>query len=314
VRGEAGDVFADLLRAAHADDRRRDRRVPQRELEGGGGQRDAVPGAGVAHQAGAGEHGGRGRGVVVGAGVVRAGQDAAVEHAGRQHRYAAPLAHREQLGRGRLVEQRVPARDQHAVQVAALGQPGQGGRGVHPGPDGPDHALVAEGRQRRVGLVGRLRHEVVGVVDEHDVHPVEPEPFQALRQAAPHAVPAVVTHPGQRRDAVEPGLALDVPGRGHQQPADLGGDGELVPGASGQERAEPPLGQADAVVRRGVERPDARGPGRGQRRGGDLVADRRVHPGDGCAAEHERPGDQAGQAGGGAHAPIFPSRQAGPDG
>jgi hypothetical protein len=273
-----------------------------------------VPGAGGAHPAGAGQHGGRGRGVVVGAAVVRAGQDAAVEYAGRQHRHAAPLAHREQLGRGGLVEQRVAARDQHAVQVAALRQPGERGGGVHPGADGPDHSLIAERRQRRVGLVGRLRHEVVGVVDERDVHPVEPEPFQALLQAAPHAVPAVVAHPGQRRDAVEPVLALDITGGGHQQPPDLGGDGELVPRMPGQERAEPPLGHADAVVRRGVESPDARGPGRGERGGGRLIADRGEEPGDGGGAEHERAGDQAIKTRGGAHAPIFPLRQAGPDG
>ena len=157
---------------------------------------------------------------------------------------------------------------------------------------------VAERRQRRVGLGRRLLHEVVGVVDERDVHPVEPEPLQALLQAAPHAVPAVVADPGQRRDAVEPLVALDVPGGGHQQPADLGGHGELVPRVPGQERAEPPLGHADAVVRRGVEGPDARGPGRGQRRGGRLLADRGEEPGDGRGAEHERAGDQGGEAAG----------------
>ncbi len=271
------------------------------ELEGGGGQRDAVPGAGVAHPAGAGRHGGRGRGVVVGAAVVRAGQDPAVEHAGRQHGHAAPLAHREQVRRGGLVEQRVAARDQHAVQVAALRQPGQRGRGVHAGPDGPDHALVAERRQRRVGLVRRLLHEVVGVVDEHDVHPVEAEPFQALLQAAPHAVPAVVADPGQRRYAVEPLVPLDLPGRGHQQPADLGAHGELGPGLPGQERPEPPLGGADAVMRRGVEGPDARRPGRGQRPGRRLFADRGEEPGDGRGAEHERAGEEAGDQGRDAH-------------
>ena len=153
-------------------------------------------------------------------------------------------------------------------------------------------------------------HEVVGVVDEHDVHPVEPEPAQALLQAAPHPVPAVVADPGQRRYVVEPLLALDVPGGGHQSPADLGAHGELVPGAPGQERADPPLGHADAVVRCGVEGPDPRVPGRGQRPGRRLVADRRVEPADGRAAKYQG----ATYEGAGSSHGIPPPRHAGPDG
>ena len=80
------------------------------------------------------------------------------------------------------IEQGVAPGDQHAVQVAALHAPGERGRGVHPGADGPDHALGPEPGQGRVGFAGRLLQVVVGVVDEHDVHPVEPEPLQALLQ------------------------------------------------------------------------------------------------------------------------------------
>jgi hypothetical protein len=100
----------------------------------------------------------------------------------------------------------------------------------HYGADGADRALGAEFGQRGVRLVRRLLHEVVGVVDEHDVHPVEPEPFQAFLQAAPHSVPAVVADPGQRRYVVKPLLALDVPGRRYEPPAHLGAHAELVPG------------------------------------------------------------------------------------
>jgi hypothetical protein len=204
--------------------------MAQGELQRRRGKRDAVAGAGVAHPARPGQQAARGRGVVVGRVVAGVGQDAAVEHAARQHGDAAPLAQREQAGRRRVVEQRVAAGHQHAVQIAALDEPGQRRRRVHAGADGADRALGAEFGQRGVRLVRRLLHEVVGVVDEYDVHPVEPEPFQAFLQAAPHSVPAVVADPGQRRYVVKSLLALDVPGGGHQPPAHLGAHGELVPG------------------------------------------------------------------------------------
>ena len=78
---------------------------------------------------------------VVARAFARVGEDAAVEHTAGQHRYAALAAQREQALRRRAVEQRVPAGDQHEVQVTALGQPGQRGRGIHPGADGAHDAL-----------------------------------------------------------------------------------------------------------------------------------------------------------------------------
>jgi len=138
------------------------------------GERDAVAGAGVAHPARPGQQAGRGRSVVVGRAVTGAGQDAAVEHAARQHGDAAPLTQREQLVLRRAVEQGVPAGHQHAVQVPALDHPGERGSGVHAGADGADSALGAEFGQGGVRLVRRLVQDVVGVVDERDVHPVEP--------------------------------------------------------------------------------------------------------------------------------------------
>jgi hypothetical protein len=311
-----GGVGCDLFRAARADQGGRHRRVTQGEPQCCRGQRYAVPGAGIPEPAGPGQQGGRRRGIVVACAVTGIGQDAAVEHAARQHGDAAPLAQREQAGRRRVVEQRVAAGHQHAVQVAALDEPGQRRRRVHAGADGADRALGAEFGQRGVRLVRRLLHEVVGVVDEYDVHPVEPEPFQAFLQAAPHSVPAVVADPGQRRYVVKSLLALDVPGGGHQPPAHLGAHGELVPGAPGQERAEPPLGHADAIMRRRVEGPDPRFPGRGHRPGRRLVADRRVEPADGRPAKYQGAGDEgAGFAWAGVNGhDIPPARHAGPDG
>ena len=87
--------------------------------------------------------------------------------------------------------------------------------------------------------------------------------------------------------------------------------GELSAAAApGQERAEPPLGHADAVVRRRVEGPDPRFPGRGQRPGRRLVADRRVEPADGRPAKDEGAEPEGAALGHG----IPPPRHAGPDG
>ena len=234
-----------------------------------------------------GQQAGRGRGVVVGRAVAGPGQDAAVEHAARQHRDAAPAAQREQHLGGRLIEQRVPAGHQHAVQVAPLDQPGQRaaasscrrrrrrprpGRGVRP----------ARGTPRPPPASMKSSGSWMSTMSTRS-SPSRPRLSSRLRA---HPVPAVVADPGQRRYVVEPLLALDVPGGGHQPPADLGAHGELVPGAPGQELADPPLGHAHTVVRRGVEGPDPRVPGRGQRRGRRLVADRRVEPADGRSAKH----------------------------
>ena len=111
------------------------------------------------------------------------------------------------------------------------------------------------------------------------------QPAQAVLQCGEHAVPAVVAYPGQLRRAVEALGALHVTGRGDQPPANLGGQHELRPRAAGQEGADTLLGQAHAVVRRGIEGPDARCPRRLQRLRRRLLADRRVQAGDRRPAE-----------------------------
>ena len=82
-------------------------------------------------------------------------QDAAVETR-RRGPPATPVAQGELHLGGRTIEQRVPARDQHAVQVAALGQPGQRGGRVHAGAEGANRARGAEFGQRGVGLFRSL--------------------------------------------------------------------------------------------------------------------------------------------------------------
>ena len=107
---------------------------------------------------------------------------------------------------------------------------------------------------------------VVGVVDERDVDAVEAEPVQAGRQAPPDAVGAEVepAHEWAGTATAKPLGSRARHGRRPpvEEPADLGGDHVLVAGAVPQGVAEAAFGQAEAVVRRGVEGPDAAVPRR----------------------------------------------------
>ena len=133
--------------------------------------------------------------VVVGRARVRGGEHAGVEHAAGDDRHAAAQRRGQQLGRGGLVEQRVPAGHQHHVDVRVGDEPGEHLRLVHAGADRADDAGRAQLLQRRVGLAERLLGVVVRVVDERDVDPVEAEPGQARLQAARDAVGAEVEPP-----------------------------------------------------------------------------------------------------------------------
>ena len=90
---------------------------------------------------------------------------------------------------------------------------------------------------------------VVGIVDQHDVDPVQPQPLQALLQRPPHAVAGEVPDPLGRRAVGEPlGVGGLARGQRADQPPDLGGDDEAVPRQPGQQPAEAALGQPEPVV------------------------------------------------------------------
>ena len=68
-----------------------------------------------------------------------------------------------------LVEQRVAAGEQEHVDVGLADEPGEHRRLVHPGADRAHDALVAQPGERRVGAVDRRLPVIVGVVDVGDV-------------------------------------------------------------------------------------------------------------------------------------------------
>ena len=94
----------------------------------------------------------------------------------------------------------------------------------------------------------------------------------------------------KRRSSPESSANIDAGGRRpglHQHAADLRGEHELLAWALAQRRAEAQLGDAGAVVRRGVERANAAPPGLVDGRARARLADRLVEPAERGAAECE---------------------------
>ncbi len=186
-----------------------------------------------------------------------------VEHARGDDRHIALLAQGQQVFQGPLLEQGVPAGEHDDVQVGVTHELGEQGGLVHAGPVGGDQPVAAELFQRRECPLQRRTVMVIGVVHEGDVDTVQAQAGPAVVKRAQHAIPAVVADPPPGRRHVEAlGVAAGCARRvWHQQPADLGGHHELVPGPSVQRGAEAAFRQAEPIVGCGVEVAYARRPG-----------------------------------------------------
>ena len=206
------------------------------------------------------------------------------------------------VSRRRLVKQRIAARDQHQVNVG-VGHEAREHLGlVHANADRAHASLRAQLLQCRVRLAQCLLAVIVRIVNERDVDVVKAEPAKAVGQAPPDAVGAEVKHPagrGRYREALR--VTPEGLRGGLQQPANLSRDHVLGPWPVPQRVAKAPLGQAQAVMRRGIKGPDAAGPGRVDRGPrvlvfhlGKQVADRR--PAERVARSRRPASDRAGAA------------------
>ena len=70
-------------------------------------------------------------------------QDARVEDAGHDHTHAKLVAKGQELIESGLIEQGVPARQQHGVELTCANEPSQHRRLVHAGADGADCSLAS---------------------------------------------------------------------------------------------------------------------------------------------------------------------------
>jgi len=137
--------------------------------------------------------------------------------------------HRQQVGQGRLVEQRVPAGDQDDVEVGLAGKPGEHVRLVHRHPDGSDRALGPEPLEGRKGARQRLMVVMVGIVDEDDVDPLESEPPEAALHRPHDAVEAEVVSGAARPPASDLATHRKPP----ESPPDLADESTNRPGIAG---------------------------------------------------------------------------------
>ena len=255
------------------------------------------------------------------------GEQAGVEHGHRDHADAAPLALGEQLPRGRLLQQRVPAREHDQVDQSRADRAGEHVGVLGADADGAHEPLLPHPGEGGQPLgEGLLRRPLLGIVGEEDVHAVHPEALEGLRMGAADAglgevpLPHVVVRDREGVRHVVPGARP-----GTQQTSDLRREQILLPRVLVQERAEATLGGADAVVRGGVEVTDPALPRGGDGACGLLVGGGPVEVPELRGAEAQRRQGERGALGrggrrlggarglGGAHARPSPGASAGRD-
>ena len=117
---------------------------------------------------------------------------------------SCPVAAGSRSSRAPCSRRRVAIGEEHDVDDPGGDEAGEERGRVHPGADRSDDTGVAELDECGQGDIERLVHVVVGVVDEHDVDPLPPEPAAALVEAAQHAITREVPTAGQSRRHGEP--------------------------------------------------------------------------------------------------------------
>ena len=130
-----------------------------------------------------------------GAGLHAAGQDAGIVRPAQDHRDVALHAFRQERLEPALLEQRVAAGQQHAVEVAGLDEAQAGVRFVDADADGADDAGLAQLVERLEAAVHHRLEALVedgavlggpeiDVVDQRDVDLRQPEPAGANARAS----------------------------------------------------------------------------------------------------------------------------------
>ena len=257
---DEADVLSDLLWRPSADEDRRHRGIAKRKLDGRGGEWDIVAGAGLLELPTPLENSGLRRPVVE---RRAAGQDAAVEDAGGEKLDAALRAERQQFVVGGAIEQRVAAREEDHVGVAALNEADCG-----------LHHVRADAYPRRelpyrLDSASSLLHVLLGVVEEHDVDRLQPEPVEAPRERAADALGAEVEDRLQRWRTPE----LRARGSRLEHAPDLGRDRVLLARPAGEGPSEPLLREPRSVERSRIEEADPEAPCRVHRVGRRLRRD-----------------------------------------
>ena len=221
---KGGEIHLDLRARDRAGNDRGDDGMAERELQRGGGERDAVARADrldrFATRARTPDR--PARNCTSRFGPAPVASDAGIVGPADHDSDAALGAARKLEVEHVLLEQRIAHRDQEEIDVEQVEIARDRAHRVETGADALDHALIAQLFQRApaagVELVQirrrpRLGLEVPGVevVDQQDVDAVDAEPLQAVLERAHHAVVAVVEH-GVELEPAEPFAALERAG------------------------------------------------------------------------------------------------------
>ena len=157
-----------------------------------------------------------------------------------------------------LLDQRVAAGEEEAVEVGLPEQRLAGLPFVDARADGGDAACGLELRERAVAaLVEELAHfrvryrlaavgRHIDIVDQQDVDGLHPDPFEAGLVAAHHAVVGVVVHHLLLGRVEEEVLPLFVRGAIDEEPADLGREHDALAPGPLDGHAEALLGSPEA--------------------------------------------------------------------
>ena len=207
----------------------------------------------------------RGRVVVLCSGDRTRRQHARVEDAAGHHANAAVQTQRQEcIGRA-LVEQGVAAGEQHAINVAALGEADADIGLVHADAGRADDAFAPELRKRAPGagdsfldplINGVAMIAPVDVMDQRDLHMADAEAQQRLLDRAHRAVIAVVECRGEGQPAGVSAGRVGAPRRRHPAP-DLRRQNDRVAVDAAERSPQAVLGETVAVERRRIEQRDA---------------------------------------------------------
>jgi hypothetical protein len=200
-------------------------------------------------------------------------EDAGVERTSDDNRNVFAHAERQDLVDGGLIEKRVAAGDEKAVERACLSEIDQHLIDLSADAGGSDDPLMAQLGENRIGLANCLldmahsARKLDDVVDVGDIDALEPDPLPALRQRLPRGRRAIVVHAAQRArrpplrkvDRFGEGIFRRV---GSQESADLGRDDVVAAIVSSERLAKPDFRGPETVVWRRVETSHARRPSR----------------------------------------------------
>ena len=248
--------------------------VGQGELQGGSGQAHAVLVAHRLHAQGFVHPSLCGRGVVEAQRAIcrhTRGQDAGIEHPAQRQRHAPPDQLRHERGQGGLIEQGVAAREHEHIQIGVAEHLLDDAVVVHAQANVAEQALGFEPCQLGQGFFQHLAQHGIGlgavrasvnVVDVDRIELGQTQALQAVFHTAAHAAgrQVPVLHKGQSVHIAV--LFMRHLGLRGEQTPHFARQPQAAARVTAQGIAQAPLGQAVAVMRRGVKAAAAVSPGR----------------------------------------------------